>query len=245
TNADGSAVAETNADGSAVAETNADGSAVAETNADGTAAGNSTDGTSAGTGDSQTGTGDGTSSSGTTDGGSYDDGGSSDSGSSGGIYIVPDGNNYYTGTGGTSSGGSSDNGSGGGSSSGGSSSGGSSSGSSSGGSQGNGIYDGTFSDSSIYSPDDLVLWHVNSRYIGEEELYNFDLAKLRLIRNELFALHGRIFNSEDLQSYFSQKSWYVPTYEPEVFDENMESYLNDYELANLNVILAYEAALNG
>ena len=45
------------------------------------------------------------------------------------------------------------------------------------------------------------------------------------------------------------KSWEnaedFPTYEPDEFDANMESFLNDYELANLNVILAYEAALNG
>ena len=94
-------------------------------------------------------------------------------------------------------------------------------------------------------PDDLILWGINARYISEEELYPFDAATIRLIRNEIFALHGRIFRSEDLQAYFSTKSWYVPTYEPDEFDANMESFLNDYELANLNVILAYEAALNG
>ena len=68
---------------------------------------------------------------------------------------------------------------------------------------------------------------------------------LRLIRNEIFALHGRIFSSQDLADYFSQKSWYVPTYSPEEFDANMFSYLNDYEEANLNVIMNYEAALGG
>lgn len=100
-------------------------------------------------------------------------------------------------------------------------------------------------DAGIQSPDDLILWGINARYISEEELYPFDAATIRLIRNEIFALHGRIFRSEDLQAYFSTKSWYVPTYEPDEFDANMESFLNDYERANLNVILAYEAALNG
>lgn len=112
------------------------------------------------------------------------------------------------------------------------------------GSSGTGSSGGSY-ENGIYSPDNLILWHINSRYISEEELYNYDAATIRLIRNEIFALHGRIFLSEDLQAYFSQKSWYVPMYEPEAFDENMESYLNDYELANLNVILAYEEALNG
>lgn len=40
--------------------------------------------------------------------------------------------------------------------------------------------------------------------------------------------------------YFCQKSWYVPTYNPEDFDVNMFSYLNDYEIANLKLILEYE-----
>lgn len=117
---------------------------------------------------------------------------------------------------------------------------GSSDGSGGSGSSGDGSYE-----NGIYSPDDLILWHINSRYIGEEELYNYDAATIRLIRNEIFALHGRIFRSEDLQAYFGSKSWYVPTYDPDEFDANMESILNDYELANLNVILAYEAALYG
>jgi hypothetical protein len=37
----------------------------------------------------------------------------------------------------------------------------------------------------------------------------------------------------------------VPTYSPEEFDANMDSYLNDYEKANLKVILKYEDALAG
>ena len=65
------------------------------------------------------------------------------------------------------------------------------------------------------------------------------------MRNEIFALNGRIFQSQDLRDYFSQKSWYVPTYSPEEFDANMFYYLNDYEEANLEVILNYEAALAG
>lgn len=95
----------------------------------------------------------------------------------------------------------------------------------------------------IFSPDDLILWHINSRYISEEELWNYDAATIRYIRNEIFALHGRIFESEDLRSYFSQKAWYVPTYAGDVFDPDMEYYLNDYEWANLQLILAYEELL--
>ena len=98
---------------------------------------------------------------------------------------------------------------------------------------------------SAATPDDVILWGISSRYIDESELYNYSAGQLRLIRNEIFALHGRIFRSQDLRDYFSQKSWYVPTYDPDNFDANMFDYLNDYEAANLKVILNYEAALAG
>lgn len=164
--------------------------------------------------------------------------GSSGSSSSGGgqsIIIQNPGNGdyYYDDTvsgSGTSSSGSSN--SGGTGSSGGSSGSGSSSGSSSGGSS-----------SSAWTPDDVILWGISSRYIDVSELYPYGASTLRLIRNEIFALHGRIFNSQDLMDYYSQKSWYVPTYDPETFDANMFDFLNDYEEANLQLILDYEAWL--
>ena len=95
------------------------------------------------------------------------------------------------------------------------------------------------------TPDDVIIPGISSRYIDESELYNYDAGQLRLIRNEIFALHGRIFKSQDLADYFSQKSWYVPKYDPDEFDAHMFDYLNDYEQANLKVILNYEAALAG
>lgn len=98
---------------------------------------------------------------------------------------------------------------------------------------------------SATTPDDVILWGISSRYIDESELYNYSAGQLRLIRNEIFALHGRIFRSQDLRDYFSKKSWYVPMYDPDDFDANMFDYLNDYEAANLKVILNYEAALAG
>lgn len=161
--------------------------------------------------------------------GSYNgDSGYSDGGSGQAIEIYDPGNGdyYYN-----------DSWSGGSTSSGSSSSGSASSGSSSSGSASSG--------SSSSTPSDVILWGISSRYIDESELYNYSEAELRLIRNEIFALHGRIFNSQDLMDYFSQKSWYVPTYSPEEFDANMFAFLNDYEEANLNVILNYEAALAG
>jgi hypothetical protein len=35
-------------------------------------------------------------------------------------------------------------------------------------------------------------------------------AELRLLRNEIFARHGRIFKTPDLREFFSKQSWYKP-----------------------------------
>ena len=185
----------------------------------GSSDGSSGDGSYDGSSDGGSGDGsyDGSSGSGSGDG-SYDDG-SSDWSDGPSIEINDPGNGdyYYTDGSGSSSGGSSDSGS----------------------------SDGGASNEGASTPSDVILWDISSRYIGESELYNYSSEQLRLIRNEIFALNGRIFNSQDLRDYFSQKSWYVPTYAPEDFDANMFYYLNDYEEANLNVILNYEAALAG
>ena len=164
-----------------------------------------------------------------------------------GYYYYTDGSTWNDNTG-SSSGGSTGGSSGGstGGSTGGSSGGssGGSTGDSSGGSSGN-------SDNIIIekppvsTPDDVILWGISSRYIDESELYNYNLDELCLIRNEIFALHGRMFRTPEIQEYFNGKSWYVPTYAPDDFDANMFDYLNDYEKANLQVILNYEAALAG
>lgn len=170
------------------------------------------------------------------DDGSYENA-SGNGSSSGGqaIEITDPGNGSYSYNNGSGSSGSSGSGSSG--------SGSSGSGSNSGnGSQSGGNGNGQ---GSATTPDDVILWGISSRYIDESELYNYSAGQLRLIRNEIFALHGRIFRSQDLRDYFSQKSWYVPTYDPDDFDANMFDYLNDYEAANLKVILNYEAALAG
>ena len=170
------------------------------------------------------------------DNGSYENG-SGNGSSSGGqaIEITDPGNGSYSYNDGSGNSGSSGSGSSG--------SGSSGSGSNSGnGSQSGGNGNGQ---GSATTPDDVILWGISSRYIDESELYNYSAGQLRLIRNEIFALHGRIFRSQDLRDYFSQKSWYVPTYDPDDFDANMFDYLNDYEAANLKVILNYEAALAG
>lgn len=84
---------------------------------------------------------------------------------------------------------------------------------------------------------DFVLQYSDSRYYTEEELSNYTKEDLRIARNEIYARHGRIFSSEDLQQYFNSKNWYYGYLNSDEFNE---SVLNDYEKKNLVTIKTVE-----
>jgi hypothetical protein len=46
------------------------------------------------------------------------------------------------------------------------------------------------------------------RVLTDAELQGRSKAEFRVMRNEIFARHGRIFQSADLNTYFSAKPWY-------------------------------------
>ncbi len=82
----------------------------------------------------------------------------------------------------------------------------------------------------------------NTRYLTRAEVEALDSQQLRLARNEIFARLGRTFTDPDLQAYFNSKSWYVGRYTPEEFDAMGDSVLNQYEIANSQLIIDVEAA---
>lgn len=83
------------------------------------------------------------------------------------------------------------------------------------------------------SADEYIFQESNSRYLTEEEVRSKSSEELRLARNEIFARHGRLFNDEELQAYFSSKSWYTGTVPAGSFNTNV---FNDYEKKNLTLI---------
>lgn len=85
-----------------------------------------------------------------------------------------------------------------------------------------------------------VLPDSNLRFLQESDLDGMTLDQLRVARNEIYARHGRMFDSEDLQDYFNRQPWYIGSVAPKDFDEDV---LNSYEKANLEVIKAVEAKL--
>ncbi len=85
--------------------------------------------------------------------------------------------------------------------------------------------------------DEYILPDSNSRYMDVNEINGMSKEELRLARNEIYARHGRIFSSSDLNDYFNSMAWYVGCVSAEEFDD---SVLNEYEKSNLDLIKSIE-----
>tara|TARA_R110000796_G_scaffold71409_1_gene161931 strand:- start:2800 stop:3744 length:945 start_codon:yes stop_codon:yes gene_type:complete len=65
-------------------------------------------------------------------------------------------------------------------------------------------------------------------------LFLYNLEELRLIRNEIFARYGYKFKSEDLQTFFKLKDWYIPN------ADDVTNKLTELEKLNVQLILNVE-----
>lgn len=73
--------------------------------------------------------------------------------------------------------------------------------------------------------------------IAIEQIENKNLGDLRIMRNEIFAKHGYIFNSQDLKDYFSKFDWYKPKY------KDVKSLLTETDKINIATIQKAENQL--
>ena len=89
---------------------------------------------------------------------------------------------------------------------------------------------------------DYMLPGSDSHVYTAQELSGMSDWELYIARNEIYARHGRCFNSDDLQSYFDGKSWYSKQISPEAFDHRAGLLLNATELKNAETILSVEQA---
>lgn len=71
-------------------------------------------------------------------------------------------------------------------------------------------------------------------YLTKKQLEGLTKDEVALIRNEIYARHGYVFNSEEYKQYFASKSWYIPN---DGFNENM---FNPIEKSNKDLIVEYE-----
>lgn len=71
--------------------------------------------------------------------------------------------------------------------------------------------------------------------LSDSDLRDLSKSELRILRNTIYARHGRKFKSKDLDRYFNSFSWYNG-----VYDEIPVSWLSDIEKHNINLIQRFE-----
>ena len=81
-------------------------------------------------------------------------------------------------------------------------------------------------------PGDMEFFE--DRMITEQMLHGLSLHELRLLRNEVYARHGRMFHADWLQQYFSFQPWYTA-------DENFkDEELSGNDKLNVETIVKFE-----
>ncbi|HEV8431595.1 MAG TPA: YARHG domain-containing protein [Pyrinomonadaceae bacterium] len=81
-------------------------------------------------------------------------------------------------------------------------------------------------------PGDMEFFE--NKAISEQMLRGLSLHELRLLRNEVYARHGRMFRAEWLQQYFFFQPWYNP-------DENFkDEELSGNDKVNVETIVKFE-----
>jgi hypothetical protein len=86
------------------------------------------------------------------------------------------------------------------------------------------------------APGDMELFE--NKLISEQMLHGLSLNELRLLRNEVYARHGRQFQAPWLSQYFFSQPWYQP-------DENFkDEELSGADKQNVETIVAYEKKIH-
>ena len=78
-----------------------------------------------------------------------------------------------------------------------------------------------------------LLPHSSYSYLNYSDIAGFSKGELRLARNEIYARHGFIFQSDDLRAYFNSQDWYIP-------DSSYSGNLSSIEKSNVDFIKSYE-----
>ncbi|KAB8330759.1 YARHG domain-containing protein [Scytonema tolypothrichoides VB-61278] len=82
---------------------------------------------------------------------------------------------------------------------------------------------------------------LSQRVVTEADLDGKDGFELDIMRNSIFARHGRRFDTAGLQQYFEKQPWYRPLYSPKDFPTNL---LSNTEQWNVEYISQYQDRYN-
>jgi hypothetical protein len=86
------------------------------------------------------------------------------------------------------------------------------------------------------APGDMELFE--NKLISDAMLTGLSLHELRLLRNEIYARHGRIFKTMWLQQYFGSQPWYDPK------EDFKDEEVSGSDKTNVETIVAYEGKLH-
>ena len=106
-------------------------------------------------------------------------------------------------------------------------------------------YAGLVNSTGQSNASEFIFPYANERLIARGEYESLDAATLRLAINEIYARHGRQYDTQDLNAYFSSKSWYRPQYSKSEFDKIESQVLNSYERENIKILTGYRDSLLG
>lgn len=88
--------------------------------------------------------------------------------------------------------------------------------------------------------DDYILSDSNSKVLTEADIAGLSLQEINYAKNEIYARHGRKFDSPELQRYFKSKDWYQPKIDPDDFST---SVFNRYEKKNVKFLAEKEESM--
>jgi hypothetical protein len=86
------------------------------------------------------------------------------------------------------------------------------------------------------APGDMEFFE--NKLITEQMLRGLSLHELRLLRNEIYARHGRVFKAAWLQQYFDTQPWYA------VDDNFKDEELSGPDKQNVELIVKYEGRIH-
>ena len=75
---------------------------------------------------------------------------------------------------------------------------------------------------------------LSQRLVTDADLDGKNGFELDIMRNSIFAVHGRRFDTAELQNYFNNQSWYRPIYSPETFPPKLLSKLEQQNVEYVN-----------
>lgn len=83
------------------------------------------------------------------------------------------------------------------------------------------------------SNSDYILPDSDKEYLTSSDVAGLSVREINYAKNEIYARHGRKFDSKELREYFESKSWYYGTVSPSDFSTKV---FNKYENANIQFL---------